>query len=414
MMLRTRRSSKRKRRGIDEKKNNNSLPATLLVDEDAKKKKDGLILTLPINEDVKKNIYNGSQKGIVHCGLQVLVGMWILCLGCKPEGILCEKGVVYDYFRGSVSNGMIFIVEFKHYAYTVRWDEEESRELWRNNYYEIVAELDREEEEKKIRTGCGDVKNNNDDLTTSHLVDEDVKKNNGLTSPPIHEDVKKKSNRLTPLPSGYDAPPSGDDAEKKKTVDEDVKNNNDDVTTPHPDDEVEAEERKTEDERMRHDDELEVEERKAEDERKQHADELESEERIAEAERKRQDEELEAWIAVEELGLQALYERNKEADMEELLSFCNQYHLGMKFKIMAKGLARTRGSVSNGRTFIVEFKHDAYTVRWDEERSRLTAHPVDEDVKKNYKCLTTPPHPVDEDVKKNNDSLTPHLQLMKM
>ncbi|WZZ07633.1 hypothetical protein YC2023_093554 [Brassica napus] len=178
---------------------------------------------------------------------------------------------------------MIFIVEFKHYAYTVRWDEEESRELWRNNYYEIVAELDREEEEKKIRTGCGgeevlgvlgckkngytnngdedddkkkndgiapfslvdedlnssslideDVKNNNDDLTTSHLVDEDVKKNNGLTSPPIHEDVKKKSNRLTPLPSGYDAPPSGDDAEKKKTVDEDVKNNNDDVTTPHP------------------------------------------------------------------------------------------------------------------------------------------------------------------------------------
>ncbi|CAN7028903.1 unnamed protein product [Brassica rapa subsp. trilocularis] len=166
---------------------------------------------------------------------------------------------------------------------------------------------------------------------------------------------------------------------------------------------------------MRHDDELEVEEKRAEDERNQHADELESEERIAEAERKRQDEELEAWIAAEELGLQALYERNKEADMEELLSFCNQYHLGMKFKIMTKGLARTRGSVSNGRTFIVEFKHDAYTVRWDEERScELWKNNYHEIFAENYKCLTTPPHPVDEEVKKNNDSLTPHLQLMKM
>ncbi|CAN7131016.1 unnamed protein product [Brassica rapa subsp. narinosa] len=75
--------------------------------------------------------------------------MWTLCLGCKPEGILREKRVVYDYFRGSVSNGMIFIVEFKHYAYTVRWDEEGSRELWRNKYYEIIAEVDGEEEEKK-------------------------------------------------------------------------------------------------------------------------------------------------------------------------------------------------------------------------------------------------------------------------
>ncbi|KAF3547405.1 hypothetical protein DY000_02010472 [Brassica cretica] len=40
-------------------------------------------------------------------------------------------------------------------AYTVRWDEEGSREIWRNNYYEIVAEVDGEEEEKKIRTSSG-------------------------------------------------------------------------------------------------------------------------------------------------------------------------------------------------------------------------------------------------------------------
>ena len=62
------------------------------------------------------------------------------------------------------------------------------------------------------------MKNNNDDLTTPHLVNEDVKKNDGLTSPPpIHEDVKKNNNILTPLPSGYDALPSGDYAENKKT-----------------------------------------------------------------------------------------------------------------------------------------------------------------------------------------------------
>ena len=41
---------------------------------------------------------------------------------------------------------MTFIVEYKHDAYTVRWDEERSRELWKNNYYEIIAEVDGEEE----------------------------------------------------------------------------------------------------------------------------------------------------------------------------------------------------------------------------------------------------------------------------
>ncbi|KAF2581376.1 hypothetical protein F2Q68_00006844 [Brassica cretica] len=56
---------------------------------------------------------------------------------------------------------------------------------------------------------------------------------------------------------------------------------------------------------------VEAEERRAEDERKRHDDELEAEERTTKAERKRQDDELSAWIAAEELGLQALYERNK-------------------------------------------------------------------------------------------------------
>ncbi|KAH0895093.1 hypothetical protein HID58_057522 [Brassica napus] len=72
---------------------------------------------------------------------------------------------------------------------------------------------------------------------------------------------------------------------------------------------------------MQHDDELEADERIVENERKRHDDEFEAKERIAEDEWKRQDDGLAAWIAAEELGLQALYERNKEADMEELLSF---------------------------------------------------------------------------------------------
>ncbi|KAH0913908.1 hypothetical protein HID58_028354 [Brassica napus] len=55
-----------------------------------------------------------------------------------------------------------------------------------------------------------------------------------------------------------------------------------------------------------------------------------------EDERKQHDDEL------EELGLQVIYERNKEAEMEELLSFCNQYHLDMKSKVPAKGVARKR------------------------------------------------------------------------
>ena len=46
---------------------------------------------------------------------------------------------MYDCFRGTVSNGMTFIVELKHDVYTFRWDKEGSLELWRNNYYEIVA-----------------------------------------------------------------------------------------------------------------------------------------------------------------------------------------------------------------------------------------------------------------------------------
>ncbi|KAG2313977.1 hypothetical protein Bca4012_064606 [Brassica carinata] len=43
-----------------------------------------------------------------------------------------EKGVVYDCLGGSVSSGRTFIIEFKPCAYTVRWDEEGSREMWRN------------------------------------------------------------------------------------------------------------------------------------------------------------------------------------------------------------------------------------------------------------------------------------------
>ncbi|KAF3509244.1 hypothetical protein F2Q69_00010034 [Brassica cretica] len=87
---------------------------------------------------------------------------------------------------------------------------------------------------------------------------------------------------------------------------------------------------------MQHDDELEADERIVENERKRHDDEFEAKDRIAEDERKRQDDGLAAWIAAEELGLQALYERNKEADMEELL---------------------------------IELKHDVYTFRWDKEGS---------------------------------------------
>ena len=64
--------------------------------------------------------------------------------------------------------------------------------------------------------------------------------------------------------------------------------------------------------RKRQDDELEVEEKKAEDEKMQHDDELEAEERIVEDERKLQDDELAAWIAAEELGLQALLRGTKK------------------------------------------------------------------------------------------------------
>ena len=31
---------------------------------------------------------------------------------------------MYDCFRGTVSNGMTFIVELKHDVYTFRWDKE--------------------------------------------------------------------------------------------------------------------------------------------------------------------------------------------------------------------------------------------------------------------------------------------------
>ncbi|CAN6989201.1 unnamed protein product [Brassica oleracea var. botrytis] len=62
--------------------------------------------------------------------------------------------------KGSVSNGMTFIVELKHDVYTFRWNKEGSLELWRNNYYEIV-------------------------LTLPHPVDEDVKKNNDSLTPPL-------------------------------------------------------------------------------------------------------------------------------------------------------------------------------------------------------------------------------------
>ena len=44
----------------------------------------------------------------------------------------------------------------------------------------------------------------------------------------------------------------------------------------------------------------------------QHDDELEAEERIVEDERKLQDDELAAWIAAEELGLQALLRGTKK------------------------------------------------------------------------------------------------------
>ncbi|CAN6989197.1 unnamed protein product, partial [Brassica oleracea var. botrytis] len=64
--------------------------------------------------------------------------------------------------KGSVSNGMTFIVELKHDVYTFRWNKEGSLKLWRNNYYEI----------------------NNEGLTPPHPVDKDTKKNNNsLTSP---------------------------------------------------------------------------------------------------------------------------------------------------------------------------------------------------------------------------------------
>ncbi|KAL0853413.1 hypothetical protein Bca101_058565 [Brassica carinata] len=56
-----------------------------------------------------------------------------------------KKELKYDYekgvFRGTVASGRAFIMEFKTNAYSIRWDEEGSPDIWRWNYYDIVAEV---------------------------------------------------------------------------------------------------------------------------------------------------------------------------------------------------------------------------------------------------------------------------------
>ncbi|KAG2313987.1 hypothetical protein Bca52824_017109 [Brassica carinata] len=161
-----------------------------------------------------------------------------------------KKELKYDYekgvFRGTVASGRAFIMEFKTNAYSIRWDEEGSPDIWRWNYYDIVAENKKKQQEEE------------------------------------------------------------DEAEEKRK---------------------EAEKRKQEDE------ELEADERRTEEERKR-----------AEKQRKK---EYAAWIAAEKLRLQIIYETTKEADLEELLTFCRQYHRDMISKVPAKGIARKGRSIAD-------------------------------------------------------------------
>ncbi|KAL0853412.1 hypothetical protein Bca101_058564 [Brassica carinata] len=134
--------------------------------------------------------------------------------------------------------------------------------------------------------------------------DDDEKNNSGLTPPP---------------PPSLSPPAGGDDAKNKKKQQEE---------------EDEAEEKRKEAEkRKQEDEELEADERRTEEERKR-----------AEKQRKK---EYAAWIAAEKLRLQIIYETTKEADLEELLTFCRQYHRDMISKVPAKGIARKGRSIAD-------------------------------------------------------------------